>query len=307
MMNLLKKLAMIGIFFAILCFPELSITGSKDGLLLWYDTVVPTLLPFIILSNTLVSVDAIGYFTYLFYPIYKIIPRLLDSFASLFVIGFFCGYPMGAKMIDDYVTHGKMSRSQGTFLLCICNNASPMFLTGYVGIAVLKRSISIPILLFCIYFPVFTFLVIGAILRPSLILTPKYQMAPYVEKPFSDEMDVMADSFSVILKIGGYIMLFSILARFLLTLPVADYPLKAFLLGISEVTTGVRYLSLLPLPLIKKTALIGAAVSFGGLSSVAQTKSVLSRSKLSIVPYIIVKLFLSCCTFFLIQGYYFFF
>ena len=67
LMKHLKKLAVIFIFFSILCFPEISIKGSKDGLLLWYDTVVPTLLPFIILSNTLISVDAISYFTYLFY------------------------------------------------------------------------------------------------------------------------------------------------------------------------------------------------------------------------------------------------
>lgn len=304
MLTILKKIALIALFFAILCFPELSIKGSKDGLLLWYDTVVPTLLPFIILSNTLISVDAIGYFTYLFYPIYKLIPRLLDAFASLLVIGFFCGYPMGAKMIDDFVSQGIMSRTQGNFLLCVCNNASPMFLTGYVCIAVLKRSISIPVFLFCIYFPIFSFLIIGILIRPSLILTPNVSTHTNKKKPFLNEMDVMGNSFAIILKIGGYVMLFSILTRFLLILPVPDYPTKALLLGMSEVTTGVRYLSLLPLPLTQKIAFIGSAVSFGGLSSIAQTKSVLSQSKLSIFPYIIVRLLLACCTYFLIQSYY---
>lgn len=307
MRSICNKIVIIFIFFLILCFPELSIKGSKDGLLLWYNTIIPTLLPFIILSNTMILVDAIEYFTFLFYPFYKLIPRLLDCFASLFFIGFFCGYPMGAKMIDDFISQGKLTRSQGLFLLCVCNNASPMFLIGYVGVAIFKHSIPIPVLLTCIYLPVFIFFFIGVFLRPSLILTPNYTLHSFIHKNVHDEMDVMAASFAVILKIGGYIMLFSIFVRFLLVLPIPDYPLKALLLGMSEVTTGIQYLSILNIPGIKKTALIGAAAAFGGLSSVAQTKSVLSQSKLSILPYVIVKLLLATCTYCLFLGYYYFF
>ena len=307
MYSIYKKIIVISIFFLILFFPEISIKGSKDGLLLWYNTIIPTLLPFIILSNTMILVDAIEYFTFLFYPIYKIIPRLLDCFASLIFIGLFCGYPMGAKMIDDFIAQRKLSRSQGLFLLCICNNASPMFLIGYVGVAILKHSISIPVLLACIYLPVLLFFFLGVFFRPSLILMPKYSSSSFVHKNVHDEMDVMADSFAVILKIGGYIMLFSIFVRFLLILPIPDYPLKAFLLGMSEITTGIQYINILHIDEIKKTALIGAAAAFGGLSSVAQTKSVLSQSKLSILPYVIVKLLLSTCTYFLFLGHDFFF
>ena len=307
MVTILKKLSIIGVFFLILCFPELSIKGSKDGLLLWYNTIIPTLLPFIILSNTMILIDAIEYFTFFFYPIYKLVPRLLDCFASLFFIGFFCGYPMGAKMIDDFIAQQKLTQSQGLFLLCICNHASPMFLIGYVGIAVLKHSLPISVLLTCIYLPILLLFFIGVFLRPSLILTPVYQRKPLLQNYIHNEMDIMANSFATILKIGGYIMLFSILARFLITLPIPEYPLKALLLGTSEVTTGIQYLNVLKIPTTKKTALIGAAAAFGGLSSVAQTKSVLTQSKLPIFPYIIIKILLATCTYFLIQGYYYFF
>lgn len=303
LMKHLKKLAVIFIFFSILCFPEISIKGSKDGLLLWYDTVVPTLLPFIILSNTLISVDAISYFTYLFYPIYRIFPKLLDCLASLLIIGFFCGYPMGAKMIDDFIATGKMTRTQGTFLLCICNNASPMFLTGYVVIATLKGAIPTSVFLFCIYCPVFLFFLVGIIRKPNLLQMPMTTSYPSKHPMIHDEMDIMTNSFFVILKIGGYMMLFSILSRFLLLLPISNYPTRAILLGLSEVTTGIRFLSLLTLPLNKKIALIGAAAAFGGFSSIAQTKSVLTQSKLSIFPYIISKFIFCITTYFLLYGY----
>lgn len=305
-MALLKKICYLFIFFAILCFPELSIQGSKDGLLLWYDTVVPTLLPFIILTNTLICIDAISCFTYLFYPLYHLIPHLLKPLASLLIIGFFCGYPMGAKMIDDFIADGSMSKQQGSFLLCVCNNASPMFLIGYVAIAVLKRSISIPVFLFCIYAPVFIFFFLSIFIRPQLILEPSQLHHTHSFDLPKNEMDIMTNSFAVILKIGGYMMLFSILSKFLAILPIPDYPLRAFLLGSSEVTTGIRYLSTQRLPSTTKTALIGAAAAFGGLSSAAQTKSVLSQSKLSIFPYIFIKIILSGITFGLLTAYFYF-
>ena len=302
-MKHLKKLAVIFIFFSILCFPELSIQGSKEGLLLWYDTVVPTLLPFIILSNTLIAVDAISYFTYLFYPIYRLFPKLLDCFASLLIIGFFCGYPMGAKMIDDFIATGKMTRTQGLFLLCICNNASPMFLMGYVVIATLKKSIPIPVFLFCIYCPIVIFFFLGIIIKPALITTQKTATSFQTVPMMRTEMDIMADSFAVMLKIGGYMMLFSILSRFLLRLPIANESIRGLLLAMSEITIGIRFLNQLPISAIKKTALIGATAAFGGISSIAQTKSVLTRSKLSIFPYIVIKCIFSIMTFCLLYGY----
>lgn len=290
-----KKLAFLAFFFLILYFPQYAIKGGKEGLLLWYDAIIPTLLPFIILSNTLIAIQGMEYFTYLFYPIYKIFPKLLDCLAPLFTIGFFCGYPMGAKMIDDFIATKQMTRKQGYFFLCICNHASPMFLIGYVGTAVLKNTISIPLLLFCIYAPVFIFLLLGFLLRPTLFWQSNSSF-PKIKQPFHDEMDIMADSFTVILKVGGYIMMFSILSQLLFLLPLHNQLIKSFFIGISEITTGIRHVYSLNLPIKEKTAFICALATFGGISSIAQTKSVLIHTKLSIIPYMIAKTIFSFST-----------
>lgn len=295
----LKKLGFLAFFFLILYFPQYAIKGGKEGLLLWYDAIIPTLLPFIILSNTLIAIQGMEYFTYLFYPLYKIFPKLLDCLAPLFTIGFFCGYPMGAKMIDDFIATKQMTRTQGYFFLCICNHASPMFLIGYVATAVLKNTISIPLLLFCIYAPVFLFLLLGFLLKPSFFWKANTHCSK-IKKPFHNEMDVMADSFTVILKVGGYIMMFSILSQLLFLLPLHNQWFKSFLIGISEITTGIRHIYNLNIPLKEKTAFISGLATFGGISSIAQSKSVLIHSKLSIIPYIIAKTIFSISTIFLI-------
>ena len=46
----------------ILLFPEVTVHAAADGLLLWYTSLLPTLLPLGILSNILI---ASGYFHYI--------------------------------------------------------------------------------------------------------------------------------------------------------------------------------------------------------------------------------------------------
>ena len=53
----------IMILFLLLTHPALSLEGARNGLLLWYQTVLPTLLPFMICSNVIVSLDGIRLMT----------------------------------------------------------------------------------------------------------------------------------------------------------------------------------------------------------------------------------------------------
>jgi len=43
--------------FYILRFPELTVHAAGNGLILWFEQVLPSLLPFVILSNIIISSD----------------------------------------------------------------------------------------------------------------------------------------------------------------------------------------------------------------------------------------------------------
>ena len=60
--------------------------------------------------------------------------------------------------------------------------------------------------------------------------------------------------------------------------------------GIMEITTGGEFIAVLDMPLYVKAVLLSLFCAFGGMSSVAQTSSVLLGSGLSTKKYIAVKL-----------------
>ena len=108
-------------------------------------------------------------------------------------------------------------------------------------------------------------------------------------------------AFDVMTKIGGYIMLFSILVEFVKELSI-DPVIKAMFLGLIEMTTGIHAIST-QMKGIVCTVLIIMSVTFGGISGIFQTKSVIKNAGLSIRHYIFWKLvhsFLSCIIFLLL-------
>lgn len=294
------------LFLALLiAFPTVAISGAKDGLILWYSTIVPTLLPFIIISNLILKSGSTKYFTLICYPIYKRYPKLNPNLPYALMLGFFCGYPMGGKIINDLVAARQLTKAQGQFLLYICNNASPMFMIGYVMVATLKSQINYMTLLFFIYTPIILFSVIYLFFHKGLLFCqPDVVMDTHPASDSSSFDDTMIHAFFIVMKIGGYIMIFSIISYVFLYLDFDMLPLSIGVIGLSEITTGIKYLGDLTLPFSQKIALITAATAFGGFSSVAQTKSVLSESKLSIRKYVVVKLLLCCMTYVLVTLYY---
>lgn len=103
--------------------------GCTLGLTLWYTSVLPSLLPFFILSGLLIRTGAFRFLNRIFSPVLtRIFPVSSDgSYAIL--MGYLCGFPMGAKVIAELVAHQHISREEGSYLMVFCNNVSPAFLS----------------------------------------------------------------------------------------------------------------------------------------------------------------------------------
>ena len=97
------------------------------------------------------------------------------------------------------------------------------------------------------------------------------------------------DGFTAITRIGGYIILFSILIQLMRLLPFRGSLPFQVLLSSLEVTNGAALTGNLPLSFPARFSLCMGMVSFGGWCSVAQTRSMIQGSGLSIFPYIIQK------------------
>lgn len=296
--RILSKIGIVLFLSLILCFPASSYNGAKKGLLLWFNTVLPTLLPFIIISNLIIRLQITKPLSKLLHPFFHALFGVSKGGCYPILIGFLSGIPVGAKSIADLVDNGTIQKQEGQYLLSFCNNASPMFIMSFIAIASLKQPNIRIHLLGIIYISAILSAIIYFRFMPknkqelNLVLTAsEYNKAVNDSKFDITLLDLsIMDAFEVITKVGGYIILFSIPAQIILNLGSKDSILKLIIIGLCEITTGINQISLTNLDLSIKIVLITVLTAFGGLSGLAQTKSVISNTRLSIGTYFFVKL-----------------
>lgn len=272
---------------SLLFFPQTSIEGAKNGLLLWSATITPTLLPFLLLSGFMQYYQTFHFISHLFFPLKKLFPNLNDDFFYVCILGFFCGCPLGAKIIDDFVCQGSFTKKEGEKLLYVCNQISPMFTAGYTLTLILHEKISFPSFFFCLYFPVFCYLLsfFVSFYRSDFLHT--HHVSSKIRQKNSAEQ-VIFDSLHSIFMIGICIMVFSIAASLVHILPLPFY-IKRGLYAILEITNAVSYFGSLHISLSKKAVFLCMITSFGGLSAAAQTMSVYKKSRIPIWKYLLIK------------------
>ena len=110
--------------------------------------------------------------------------------------------------------------------------------------------------------------------------------------PFSfDVLDTcIMDSFDSITRVGGYIMLFSVITELAFLLPGAGGLLSVSLFSFLEITAGVPMLADLQASFPLRWVLIMALASFGGFCASAQTYSMIQGTGLKISAYLTEKL-----------------
>ncbi len=282
----------------ILIFPTSSYQGAKKGLLLWFNTVLPTLLPFIIVSNLIIGLQITKPLSKLLYPFFHFLFGISKGGCYPVLMGFLSGIPVGAKSVADLVNQGSIDEDEGQYLLGFCNNASPMFIMSYIAISQLK----LPGIRFTLLLIIYISGIISAFLyfrlltgrnnrsnAVSIMEFSQNSMRNYnSESPKFDFAlldSAIMNGFEIITKVGGYIILFSIPVQIISGLGNDNY-FKLLLIGILEITTGINKISQSSLDMGTKIAFITMLTAFGGLSGVAQTKSVINSTRLSIVTYI---------------------
>ena len=132
MKRLLATLCVTLFFAAMLLFPQAAFQGASLGVLLWFHTVLPTLLPFLIISNLLIHTGAINMISRILAPILCRFFRVSPYGAFVILIGFLCGCPMGSKVAADLLKKDGISEREARYLLSFCNNTSPMFIVSYI-------------------------------------------------------------------------------------------------------------------------------------------------------------------------------
>lgn len=276
----------------LLLFPETCLSGAKSGLLLWFQQVLPSLLPFLILSTLFLSTGLSDLLARRLSPLLSPIFRCSPSGCYAIVIGLFAGLPVGAKTIASLLEQGQITKKEGQYLLPMCNNMSPLFILGYISVSVLQ----VPELRYLILgIVILSSMLAAALMRPKEAcdtLQTKQSQNTGSSKKFTFSFllldSAIEQAFSILTRVGGYMVLFSVLAALLTKLPLPTFSLSC-ISSVLEVTTGSAALSSVALPSTLLVSLTAAFVTFGGLSTAAQTKSVLTGTELPLAHYLLTK------------------
>lgn len=306
------KLLLILFLCLIIIQPIATLKGAKTGLLLWFNTVLPTLLPFIIISNLIIHFRATNIICKVFSPILKRLFHVSTTGCYPLIIGILSGYPMGAKTCADLIKTGDLTVLEGQYIMTLASNASFMFLTSFLAVSSLCLPNKRYQLLFILYLSSF---ITASIYRKrsKTIALNKRSYLKSSQKEAATTIDTentmltidqcILDGFITVTKIGGYIILFSVLAQIFLQFLYPFGIIKYLLLGTLEITTGIFLVCSASFSITKKIVLTMVITGFGGFSSLAQIGSVILHSGLSLSTYLRYKILNSFITFLLIVLY----
>lgn len=277
-------------FFFMLLFPKDVFIGASTGLLLWFNTVLPSLLPCLIVSNFLVETNAFLALSRILAPVFQKVFHISNASCYAVFIGFFCGYPMGAKVISDLVKKKHITGSEGQYLLSFCNNTSPMFILNYIVLqSMAQEDLAVQTMLIFILSPILCSQLFYLFYKNQFIASSQcMEMKISLHSSILD--DCIVNALLVLSKVGGYIILFSVIQS------LAIHFISGIAISFLEITTGISIIMETALPFSLLYIFVLALSSFGGCCAIFQTYSVIQETSLSIKPYIIQKLITAIVT-----------
>lgn len=260
-------------------FPSVALYSAQKGISLWASSVLPALLPFFICANFLNNMGVV---------------KLLRPSLFPFVMSVISGYPMGAKIIGDMRKEKRISQTEAKRLISFCSTSGPTFMVGAVGAGMLG-SAGAGLLIAAAHY-------LGAVLNGVLYscFFPKERVpASQTSRKNQDLLDLFTEAIISAFKSLAIILAYIVLFMFLTDLLhlggafswIQSPALKALAKGFFEMTVGCGALSeCAGLSLSWKCVLSTVVLSWGGLSIIGQSMSMLSGAGVRIPYFLLTKL-----------------
>lgn len=294
-----------------LFYPQAAYEGACRGLETWAVHLLPSLLPFFIAADLLLSMGFVRFLGVLLEPVMRPLFRLPGEAGFAVALGFTSGFPMGAILTASLKEQNFCTSQEAARLAAFTSNSSPLFLLISVPVSMLHQPQLGALLLAAHYLANLT---IGFLLRFTappgrqihtthhLLRTAFSRMQQYQmqnRQPFGTMLgQAVQKGISSIVKIGGFVLLFSVLLSLLEATNILQFiqhivsiPLHLFQIspqfsaalsaGFFEMTLGAQAASQCHAPLLQKLMIISFILGWSGLSIQAQVSSILAAQNIS--------------------------
>lgn len=276
--------ALIATFIITLFLSDKISHSVKSGLSLCANVIIPSVFPFIVLSDFLyASLDfsSLKFVGSIFERAFKINRHGLYPF----ILGIICGFPLGVKCATELYLDGKITRDECERLIGFCNNTGPAFLVCGIGLG-LRNNIRDG---FVLYFV----MIISAILTGIIF---SYKKSPatidcgtLAKKRFSITDSIKNAGLNT-LNICSYLVFFACIVGLMRNL-LGENHIYLTLIPFLEVGSATSILSKTSLLTNSQSLALSAfAIGFSGFSVHLQAMSFISKTDLSTSRYFAMKL-----------------
>lgn len=313
-------LTVIVIALSMILLPEPSFKAAERGLGVWWEVVLPALLPFFIAAELMMGTGTVHFMGVLMEPVMRPVFNVPGAGSFTLAMGLASGYPLGAALSARLMEDNLATKTEAERLMCFCNTSDPLFMTGAVAVGMFKRTDLALIIVAAHYLSALT---IGVAMRfwraetdrtplpevddNAFVLRRAYRAMKKAQsedpRAFGELLgDAVKKSINTLLVILGFIVLFSVIFEILklagtsaalsrlLTRIVPESILPASLhdaliSGIFEITIGTSLASAAQASLVSRAAICSAIIAWSGLSVHAQVAAVIQPSGMSVWPY----------------------
>lgn len=329
----------------LILYSDVSVKAALKGINLWLTIVFPSLFPFFVASEILNSTGFVKFSGTFLEPAMRPLFNVPGCGAFALAMGVSSGYPVGAKITTELHTKGLLSKTEAERLLAFTNNSGPLFIIGAVATGMYKMpEIGIFLWVCHILAGLTTGMLFrfykddkknGRLMKSCRITEDlsfnireknkslekfyhkksdrnfKAQLQA-LKNPTSASIgtifgDAVRNSIMLILAIGGFVILFSVIINLLLETGIINWfadaisgftvlfgldkeAVKACLCGFFEITTGTNLTSgLKNIGFHLQLAITSLIIGWAGLSVHSQVLSITSSTGISIKPYLFGK------------------
>jgi sporulation integral membrane protein YlbJ len=309
---------------SLVIFPQQSFEASKSGLHMWWQIVFPSLLPFLIISEVLISFGVVRFIGVILEPLMRPLFRVPGVGGFVWAMGLASGFPSGAKFTARLRLEKQLTRIEGERLVSFTNSSNPLFIFVAISIGFFHNP-NLGVILAAAHYG--GNMIVGFIMRfygrkeeinppkrkvkiPSLREAVKQMHRTRLKetRPFGKMLgDSVTSSIHTLLMIGGFIILFSVINQLLYQMNITSLLAKTvtfflhifslpanfsipFISGMFEMTLGAQLTSTLTNPnLLQQTMVTSFILAFSGLSVQAQVASILAETDIRFAPFFIAR------------------
>lgn len=295
MSNISSMLIIIFLLINILIHPNYVSSATSLAFDIWKNNLFPFLFPMFVISEVMISLNAIDIFSNLGNNIITKLFKVKKEGTFILIMSMLSGFPSSAKYINSMYEKGILNDNDASKILMFTHFSNPLFIIGTISSTFLGN-IKLAKLIFLSHY--LTNILIGIMFRNYNPIKKENNLSSFKyssTKESSKSLGVIlgnaiVNSINTLLLILGTISIFLLITTILNSTIDLGNTGNAIINGIIEMSQGLKYVSMLEISLHLKTTLSVMIISFGGLSVHLQVMSILSNTKVKYLPFLLSRI-----------------